>query len=673
MRGKASANDFQREAIILIWLMAFGFASQIMAGDSAWTITALNRKTTNLIYDPNNIGTMYATSEGWGVFLTLDSGSTWKGVNNGIAWAQSFCIVMDPFDSDTLYVGTNNPSEPKIYRTDNGGGLWYPASTGLTGNVFAMIIHPQNSSILYAGAEFYGEDAKSGVFKTTDGGTSWFQVNNGFTGKGVSFLAMDPLHPDTVYAGAKGYNTDWESYYGMGLFKTTDGGASWNPMNNGLPSEDLWLTTMLIDPVNPQILYMGDWDDSDFGYHNVYKSVNGGANWTAYSEGLPERVDVLCFVPHPQDSSIIFAGTAKDHAFVSADAGKSWAPIGGEDDPRQFNRLVAPPRNPLILFGSAQFAYGIWEYTVTCPQPTITVQPQSKNILPGQVSVLSVTVTGGTPLHYQWFQGASGVMTTPVGTDSSTFTTPALTTGASYWVKVSNTCGAAFSDTAVISVYSFLGNYTISGYLGVGLDTPERAVHIRGGNAVFRMDRNKDTAAFMIVRTDAANSVLKTFIMGVNASAANTGTFVISDLGGGTTGGGTSRLTIENDGNTIIGKQARATGFFTPSSRALKTDVRPLDGALETVLKLQGVRFNWRSTGAPSLGFIAEDAAAAIPEAGSWQAEGSNASGLDYARLAAFLVEGLKRQQQELDELRQQRDRMKSLLDDLQQLKRQSR
>ncbi len=94
-----------------------------------------------------------------------------------------------------------------------------------------------------------------------------------------------------------------------------------------------------------------------------------------------------------------------------------------------------------------------WIFAVNgCAPPSITGQPQSQSIRSGQTATLSVTANGAAPLSYQWYLGASGDTSQPVGTDARSFTTPALTIAASYWVRVSNACGDTASVTATVSI-----------------------------------------------------------------------------------------------------------------------------------------------------------------------------------------------------------------------------
>jgi hypothetical protein len=96
-----------------------------------------------------------------------------------------------------------------------------------------------------------------------------------------------------------------------------------------------------------------------------------------------------------------------------------------------------------------------WVFVSTgCAAPWVTVQPQSRAVRIGQTATLSVAAIGTAPLSYQWYQGEAGYTSTPVGANSSAFTTPSLTSAASFWARVTNACGAADSGVATISVAS---------------------------------------------------------------------------------------------------------------------------------------------------------------------------------------------------------------------------
>lgn len=196
--------------------------------------------------------------------------------------------------------------------------------------------------------------------------------------------------------------------------------------------------------------------------------------------------------------------------------------------------------------------------------------------------------------------------------------------------------------------YDVTGNYTISGLLGVGIDPPERAVHLRGNNAVFRMDRSVDTAAFILVRTDPNGSPYKTFVVGVNSSGQGQGEFVINDLGTAVTGPGTRRLTIGNTGNATFTGTVTSYGTITASSSRFKENIRPLSDGPEKLMALQGVRFTWKGTGKEDIGLLAEDVVKLFPEIVDFELDGITPKGLDYGKLSAVLIEAAKAQEKEI-------------------------
>ncbi len=191
-------------------------------------------------------------------------------------------------------------------------------------------------------------------------------------------------------------------------------------------------------------------------------------------------------------------------------------------------------------------------------------------------------------------------------------------------------------------------NYSVN--VGIGTSAPVRQLHVVGDQAVFRMDRPYDTAAFMLVRTDAGGTPLKTFVVGANASGSNSGSFVINDLGTAVSGAGTRRLTIDNNGIATFTSSVYALSFVPTSSLVYKTNVKTYENALETVKKLRGVSFNWKESGKPSVGLIAEEVEQVIPAVVAY--DGKDTVGVNYDSLVGVLVEAIKEQQAELDALK---------------------
>jgi hypothetical protein len=185
--------------------------------------------------------------------------------------------------------------------------------------------------------------------------------------------------------------------------------------------------------------------------------------------------------------------------------------------------------------------------------------------------------------------------------------------------------------------------------VGIGTPAPGRQLHLAGPNAVFRMDRTMDTASFLLVRISPAGAILKSFIVGTNASAVNQGEFIINDMGATVGGAGARRMTINNAGNVQFTGTVTAADFIQSSSLALKSNVRTLENALDMVNRLRGVRFDWRASGKGAVGLIAEEVDQVLPEVVGYNDDGSAPAGVNYANLVAVLVEAVKEQQKTIE------------------------
>ena len=185
-------------------------------------------------------------------------------------------------------------------RAPDGGANWSAVNTGLTNTyVEALAIDPSNTSIVYTGT-------LGGVYKSTNGGANWSATCFGgageavidpantstvyvgtwglsrarmeeeavpfFSSMSVAALAIDPANTSTIYAGTND-----------GVYKSTDGGANWSAVNTGLTN--LYVQALAIDPTNTSIVYAGVFTYGVPG-GGVYKSTDGGANWSAVIPGL---------------------------------------------------------------------------------------------------------------------------------------------------------------------------------------------------------------------------------------------------------------------------------------------------------------------------------------------------------------------------------------------------
>ncbi len=224
--------------------------------------------------DPFNPNIIYASSVGisnYDIVISTDGGRTWTTIFGVTGLFSSPFIEIDPKDRKTVYVGVG-PCE--VWRSSDYGQTWDSVAVPKIDYIIDFKIAPSNDSIMYAA---YG----IGIFKSTDKGNSWTQT--AFP-TNADFLAVHPEFSDIVYA----THSTGEA---RSVYKTTDGGQTWNQMINGLDSLQVydWIRTIVINPKEPEILYLG----VSSPYSNtqnpiLFRSIDGANSWFPFDNGLPE-------------------------------------------------------------------------------------------------------------------------------------------------------------------------------------------------------------------------------------------------------------------------------------------------------------------------------------------------------------------------------------------------
>jgi photosystem II stability/assembly factor-like uncharacterized protein len=270
--------------------------------------------------------TIYAASASGGVWKTENEGTTWTPVFESQVTAAIGDIALAPSDQNILWVGTgehnifrSSQSGVGIFKSTDGGKTW--ASMGLadTNTISRIVIHPTDPDVVYvaAGGHEWTKNAERGIFKTTDGGKTWTKVLFVNDETGGYDLVMDPRSSDTLYAAMwQRTRKKWNDprteagHTGSGIFKTTDGGKTWAPVNSGLPEPrhrgriglDLCLTSpdtlyALVDnyevsrePTPEELADSYGVPSSGFiKGATVYRSDNAGATWTQTSGQTPQQ------------------------------------------------------------------------------------------------------------------------------------------------------------------------------------------------------------------------------------------------------------------------------------------------------------------------------------------------------------------------------------------------
>ena len=264
-----------------------------------------------LTVDPQNPATVYAGAGGR-LYRTTDAGGHWSVVSSPSVTV----LAVDPRNSSTLY-GADGEG---LFKSTDGGVRWNASGAGLPCPCYVptLAIDPGNSSVLYAAFTSTSGDVNGGVFKSTDGGATWAGASAGLpvyelAGRrpysAMEALAIDPADPRTLYA-APGLILS----AGGGVYKSTDGAATWSAVNSGLP-DSFFIGSLAIDPRNPGTLYLSS-------QGALYKSTDGGANWTARMAAFSGRKLAV----DPQDSATIYA-VGQSGVMKSGDGGGSWSVV----------------------------------------------------------------------------------------------------------------------------------------------------------------------------------------------------------------------------------------------------------------------------------------------------------------------------------------------------------
>jgi photosystem II stability/assembly factor-like uncharacterized protein len=234
--------------------------------------------------------TIYIGSSGGGVWKSVDSGITFKPVFDKQPSLSIGSIAIDPSNSKTVWVGTgeswvrNSVSVGTgVYRSTDGGESWQAVGLPDSEHVSRIIVHPKDSNTVYACAlgHLWNSNTERGVFKTTDGGKTWNKILYRNDGTGCAEIAMDPQDPNTIYAAMWDVRREPWNFRsggpGSGLFKSTDGGASWRELRKGLPEGDLGRIGIGIATSNTKRVYAVV---EARNHTALFRSDDAGDRWT---------------------------------------------------------------------------------------------------------------------------------------------------------------------------------------------------------------------------------------------------------------------------------------------------------------------------------------------------------------------------------------------------------
>ncbi len=320
----------------------------------------------DIAVDQNNPSTWYTAVGSGGIWKTVNAGTTWKPIFDKQAVYSTGDVTIDPSNSDIIWVGTGENNGGRhisfgdgVYKSVDGGKTWKNMGLKKSERISDIIVHPTDSNTVWVSAQgpLWSSGGERGLYKTTDGGKTWKQVlkpDDEWTG--VTSLLIDPRNPNKLYAATWSRQRTVASYVGTGpgagIHTSDDGGETWTKLKTGLPAGNMGKIGMAISPMDPDVLYATIETDNRKG--GFYRSENRGTSWTKMSDEVgggtgPHYYQEIFADQHQFDRVYIASNFSK----VSNDGGKTWTPISTERKHVDDHAFAFHPTDPdFVLIGS---------------------------------------------------------------------------------------------------------------------------------------------------------------------------------------------------------------------------------------------------------------------------------------------------------------------------------
>jgi photosystem II stability/assembly factor-like uncharacterized protein len=359
--------------------------------------------------DAANRYTFYVAPRSGGVWKTVNNGTTFQCITDTLGTTSIGVVEVDPSKPNTVWVGTGEAYSARssyagngIYVSKDGGKTWTAKGLKDSQHINRILIDPQNSNIIYVAVmgHLFTPNAERGVFKSTDGGDTWKKVLYINDSIGVIDLDMDRSNPSVLYAATyEKIRTAWTfepGGPGSRIYKTKDGGQTWQKLENGLPAGDLGRIGISIHRGNPNIVYAVIQNlnpDPDFDPKNmrvtdsnidatydaliggeVYRSEDAGASWEKMSD---KKTDVSgkaaysfnqIYADPVDPDKVYIVGVSM---FYSFDGGRTW-PMGWRNRDRFQSNFgdvrcfwIDPADPTHMMLGSDGGIYATWDGGLT--------------------------------------------------------------------------------------------------------------------------------------------------------------------------------------------------------------------------------------------------------------------------------------------------------------------
>ena len=281
---------------------------------------------------PNDPATVFIASASGGIWKSTNKGTTWKPVFDDQAVSTFGDMAISLSNPDVIYAGSGEQQNRQstswgngVYKSEDQGETWRSIGLEKTYHIARVIIHPQNPNIVFVAAlgNLWNSSKERGVYQTTNGGKNWNKVLYIDDMTGVVDLAMDKNNPNILYAAtyqrmrkAWGFNGGGP---GSGIYKTIDGGKTWNELTGGLPPGDKGRIGLAASKTRPNIIYATIEHADSSGF---YRSSNGGRTWKRVNKLNPRPMYYSHIFVDPNNDDIVYMLATE--FYRTKDAGKTF-------------------------------------------------------------------------------------------------------------------------------------------------------------------------------------------------------------------------------------------------------------------------------------------------------------------------------------------------------------
>ena len=305
----------------------------------------ISGRVTDIEVDFHDDNILYTGSASGGVLKSYDGGQTWDNIFEGMPTQAIGDISLSASNPDFIAVGTGESNAGGgsiaydgvgVFASHDGGNNWDHLGLDHVGSIGRILIHPEDDSIIYVGAmgALFKNSSSRGVFKTENGGKSWEHILHISDSTGVIDMAINPQHPDTIYAAAwERIRRPYNRQYGgvtSNIYKSTDGGNNWEVLQGGLPSQgdQKGRIGLAISQSAPNIIY-AFYANAIGSIQGIYKSEDHGITWEKKSSDGISNVPYMwwfgrIFV-HPMNHNKLYATSLR--MYSSDDGSESWQEV----------------------------------------------------------------------------------------------------------------------------------------------------------------------------------------------------------------------------------------------------------------------------------------------------------------------------------------------------------